>query len=143
VVVDRERIEAQLLGLERAAATLRKLSGVTAQEMDESLEKAWTIQRGLQVAIQTVLDIGGHILSDTAPAEVEDYTDIIDGMARHGILTANLARRIRPMAGFRNLLVHGYARIDHGKVQMVLAQYLDDFETFSREMRDYLRRVGV
>jgi uncharacterized protein YutE (UPF0331/DUF86 family) len=45
------------------------------------------------------------------------------------------------MKGLRNLLVHGYGRIDDEIVFEALTRRLGDFELFKREVLDFLRRA--
>jgi len=45
------------------------------------------------------------------------------------------------MVGTRNILVHGYDRIEDSVVYGVLKKHIEDFITFLREIRDnYLKR---
>ena len=46
----------------------------------------------------------------------EDYGDTFEVLAREGVLAADLASRLRAAAGLRNVLVHGYADLDHDAV---------------------------
>ena len=41
-----------------------------------------------------------------------------------------LSKRLAPMAGFRNILVHEYLEIDRHRVYRVLREDLGDFELF-------------
>jgi uncharacterized protein YutE (UPF0331/DUF86 family) len=50
--------------LDRYLSQLRKHQGVTAEKLDNDLDKAWIVERGLQLSIQLVLDIGNHILAE-------------------------------------------------------------------------------
>ena len=138
--MDKELIRRQLASLETTVAKLRELAGLTAEEMRRATEKAWAVQHGLQIAIQTILDIGNHILAAAGVNQVEEYGAIIDGLGERGTLPEEFARRIRPMAGFRNLLVHGYTRIDEDRVVQILREHLDDFEAFCRHVLRYIER---
>jgi uncharacterized protein YutE (UPF0331/DUF86 family) len=44
------------------------------------------------------------------------------------------------MAGFRNILVHGYIRVDEDRVAQILRDHLGDFEEFSSHILAYLER---
>lgn len=63
------------------------------------------------------------------------YRELFTLLERDGWLDADLARRLRDMAGFRNILVHGYAAPDLDVVESVLAERLDDLLDFSRSIR--------
>lgn len=138
--MDEELVRRLLADLETTVGKLRELAGVTPEEMRKATEKAWAVQHGLQIAIQNVLDIGNHLLAAAGVNDVEDYGGIIDNLGARGILPEEFARRIRPMAGFRNLLVHGYARVDADRVAQILRDHLDDFQTFGGHVLRYLER---
>ena len=38
------------------------------------------------------------------------------------------------LAGFRNILIHEYARVDIAKVHDILANHLDDFDAFRKQI---------
>ena len=44
------------------------------------------------------------------------------------MLPAEFLARLRPIAGFRNVIVHGYLDVDPRVVHRVLIERLDDFE---------------
>jgi uncharacterized protein YutE (UPF0331/DUF86 family) len=46
------------------------------------------------------------------------------------------------MAGFRNVLVHGYTDVDVGIVQDVLAHHLGDLTSYTAAVRRRLRPGG-
>jgi len=56
-------------------------------------------------------------------------------LARKGWLPAALAHQLRDMAGFRNVLVHGYAAVDPRIVRDVVENRLGDLLAFVAEMR--------
>ena len=59
-------------------------------------------------------------------------------LARHKVLPARLAKKLVPMAGFRNVLVHEYLEIDRRRVYRALKQELRDFESFVRAITKLL-----
>jgi uncharacterized protein YutE (UPF0331/DUF86 family) len=130
--VDRSVVDRLLVELERTVTTLRHLQGVTLEELMASPERAWALEHGLQVAIQALLDVGNHILAAEGANSVEEYADILTGLAKRRVFPPEYAEKIKGMAGFRNLLVHGYARVDLARVHEFLQTRLGDFEAFAR-----------
>jgi uncharacterized protein YutE (UPF0331/DUF86 family) len=92
----------------------------------------------LQVAIQCALDIGNHVIAEENLTAPEDQADIFQILGASGILPPPFAERIVPMAGFRNILVHDYLRIDHARVYSILTQALTDLEEFARHVQAWL-----
>ena len=131
-------LERHIADVESAVQTLYKLKRYSIEEIERDRELLWAIERGLQVAIQNLMDIGSHILSAEAVNDYEDYTEIIDRLGDRGVLPKDFAASIRGMAGFRNILVHEYLRIDLEEVYHMLHERLDDFSRFVGFVRIYL-----
>ena len=70
--------------------------------------------------------------------DISDYTDVIVRLGAAGILPKQFSEKIKPMAGFRNILVHEYTEIDLREVYRVLQENLSDFEIFGKYIEAYL-----
>ncbi|MGI9951490.1 DUF86 domain-containing protein [Moorellaceae bacterium AZ2] len=138
-MVDPHVVEQKLRDLERYLKHLEKYRGTAAQELENDLDLAWIIEHGLQLCIQIVLDIGGHILAEEG-IMVDEYSDIFAELAKLNVLLAKFARDISGMAGFRKILVHEYTRVNKAKVTEVLNHRLGDFREFARYVVKYLDR---
>lgn len=111
--------------------------GVTEKELAENLDESWIVERGLHLSIQVLLDIGNHILAGKGIA-VEGYSDIFTKLATMGVIPVEFGERIKGMAGFRNILVHEYARIDLKKLVKVLNEGLDEIRHFASYIMKYI-----
>jgi uncharacterized protein YutE (UPF0331/DUF86 family) len=141
-MVDREVIERRLTELDRNVTNLRRHQGMSVQDLEADLDRQWSVLHGLQLAIQGVLDIGGHLLAAASENRVDTYTDLIDRLGDTGILPAQFARSIRAMAGLRNIIIHQYTEIDLGVVCRVLDDHLDEFSQFAQHVHKHLTGRG-
>lgn len=139
-MLDKEMVELKLQELHRYLSQLKKHQGVTATELEKDLEKAWVVQHGLQLSIQVVLDIGSHILAAEGTT-VQEYEDVFLELARLEVIPEEYAHEIKGMAGFRNLLVHEYAKVDMNRVADILNNRLDDFSSFASYIINYLSQT--
>jgi uncharacterized protein YutE (UPF0331/DUF86 family) len=89
----------------------------------------------LQIAIQAALDAAGHVVADERLGEPRSYADLFGILAATGWIDAQVAAQLRRMAGFRNLLVHGYVEIDPARVQDVVEHHLGDLDAFVAALR--------
>ena len=135
-LVDKELLTSKLQELERYRLQLRKHKGVTAEKLDNDLDKAWIIERGLQLSIQMVLDIGNHILAE-AGVSVNEYADILPQLAKLDIIPNDYALSVKGMAGLRNLLVHEYSEIDNEKLAIFVNANLNDIYLFCKHIAAY------
>lgn len=136
-MIDQRVIINKLNELNKYLKHLRKYEGTNKEELENDLDKLWSVERGLQLCIQIILDIGNHILSEKG-ITVENYSDIFRELRRLEVITESLESKIGGMAGFRNILVHEYAEVDTGIIEKVLNNNLDDFKEFAEHIIDYL-----
>jgi len=133
-----DSIQARLRRLEEVVAELRELRALDRAALRRSLRDMWAVERGLHLGAEVVFDIGNHILSAQYGTGAEGYGDIVEQLARQGILDEPLHHRLRGLAGFRNILVHDYLRLDPNRVEEALDKAPEDFDDFARAVRRWL-----
>lgn len=89
----------------------------------------------LSRAVQLCVDIGSHLISETDAAAPQTMGEVFSTLAMLGIISDELAARLRGAVGFRNVAVHNYDRIDWAIVFAISACYLDDFRAFAGAVR--------
>lgn len=134
---DPDVIRRHLAALREAIANLRKHSGRTAAELRANADLRWAVERGLQLCVQNALDIATH-LAAASGLDSPDYATAIDRLAESSVLSAEFAGALRPIAGFRNVLVHGYLQVDLQILERVLREKLPDLEEFANQIEAYL-----
>ena len=137
-MVDREVIEAHLQNMEEALANLGRYRDLSLQEFSKDLSLLWITERGLEILIQNLLDIGAHILASDIKNDWDDYRDIILKLGHHGIIPMDFSEKIQSMAGLRNILVHEYLRVDASKLYNHLQKGLGDFTEYMYHIQKYL-----
>lgn len=130
-------VRRHLLALDEAVQNLRRHAGRPLAALQADPDERWTVERGLQLCAQNALDIATH-LAASAGRDAPDYASAIDVLGDLGVLPADFARRFRAIAGFRNVLVHGYLGVDLSRVHQLLNVGLDDFADFARLVEDHL-----
>lgn len=93
------------------------------------------VEHTLEIAIQAALDVASHIVSDRRLGEPRTNRELFSLLVRGGVLPEDFADRLGAMAGFRNVLVHGYCDLDLGVVEDVVAHRTGDLLEFVREIR--------
>ncbi len=134
MVVRREVLRERLAGLREALRLLDQLRS----RVSDDLACEWAIERGLQVAAQSVFDIGNHVLSGAFGERPADYAAVPVALCRRGVISADLEMRLRGLAGFRNLLVHDYARVDPVRVREALDKRRGDLAAFADAIEAWL-----
>ena len=97
-------------------------------------------ERFLQLAIETVLSIGNHVIADAGFDQPDTYADIIVVLGKRGVLDPELATALRPMARMRNRLVHHYADLAAERVHEIILTRLGDFDRFAEQITTHADR---
>lgn len=84
------------------------------------------------------MDIGSHIIADLSFREPQNNKDIFAVLIENGYLDAGNKENYEKMAGFRNVVVHDYVRLDPEIVFNVLQRSLPDLEAFARRIKEFL-----
>ena len=137
---DAEILRRHLLALDAALAGLRRHAGRPIAALRDDLDEVWAVERGFQLCTQNCLDIATHVAAGTGH-DVADYASAIDRLAETGVLPPQFARRFRAIAGFRNVLVHGYLEVDLDRLHTLLNEQLSDFVEFASHVQAYLGRM--
>lgn len=139
-MTDRELIAKQLAFIETMVADLRRLARVEAIVSDIREERF--VAHTLQMAAQAALDIASHIASDDRLGEPETNRELFALLERAGWLSPALSVRMQAIASFRNLVVHGDAKVDPRIVQDIVQHRLDDLLLFVEEISHHQKRRG-
>lgn len=114
-----------------------------ADRSDDELRSDFAVMGGLQhyllLLIETVLDLGSHVISSEGYGPPRNYADIFRALRDEDLLPRDLADRLMAMARFRNVLVHLYADVDEERVLRVLRESLDDPDSFVAIIRERFR----
>jgi len=105
--------------------------------IDHTLRGA--VERYLHLSAECVIDIAEMVIAELGLRKPEEYREAIDILGESGILPNEFAHSFAPIAGFRNILVHEYTKIDLAEVHRHLQHDLADFEIFASYITEYLK----
>jgi uncharacterized protein YutE (UPF0331/DUF86 family) len=134
-VTDRELIEKLLARIETCVRELRE---ARPEDIERDVRERRFIEHTLQIAIQAALDVASHIVSDRRLGEPATNRELFDLLASAGWLDRALTDTMRRMAGMRNVLVHGYTKVDPQLVRAAATEHLEDLLGFVRSVRTRL-----
>lgn len=140
MVLRTESIEQRLVKLEESVSNLETLNTLTHVELMTSFRDMWAVERGLQLSAEIMFDVGNHILSAEYGVAADDYEDILQQLMTRHVIAPELYERLKGLGGFRNILVHGYLRLDPEYVIHALRKAPRDFSEFAVSIRRWCER---
>ncbi len=124
--------------LERLAR-LEPLRARSRSEFDQDPYLRDIVERNLELAAQCVIDISHRIITLTGAPKPQDYYGAILQMGELGVVPPEFARRLAPLAGLRNILIHEYLKIDWDEVHKNLDR-LEEISRFADFVRQWLQK---
>lgn len=124
--------------LEECADRLEALSGRDRADFDRDRDARDIAERNFEIAAQCVIDIALRALSLEQAPRTTDAHDAILGLGTLGVLSAELARSLAPIARFRNVLAHEYVSVDWDLVYAGFRR-LGELRAFASAVRSWLR----
>jgi uncharacterized protein YutE (UPF0331/DUF86 family) len=137
-VVDRDLLRRKLAELAEYVTQVSEYRDLTAERYRADWKTQRIVERTLQMAIEVCLDVANHVLADRGRRAPSTYAETFEILMEAGLISADLARVMIDMTGFRNVIVHEYARIDADAVVRILREHLEDFRRFETEALRWL-----
>jgi len=132
-MTDEDLVTKKLALVETYVRELRELAD-PAKLVSDVRERRF-VEHTLQIAIQAMLDVASHIVSDEKLGEPETNGELFDRLATADWISGAQRKVLVAMVGFRNILVHGYATVDPAIVRNVVENHLGDLTDFVSAIR--------
>ena len=110
----------------------RNFGGLTKNVFLEDELNLAAAERGLQVAVEIVIDIAERLVALHGAGPVASAGEAIEKLAHLGIVRK--AEVYQQMVRFRNFIVHQYATVDPSIVYQIVTEQLADFRSFRDEI---------
>jgi len=137
MMVDADLVREKLLQLEEYINDLAEYQNLNLEKLTNDKILFRYLERTLHLAVEAVLDIGSHIISDERLGNPKFNSQIIEILAENNIIKENVSNYIE-MTKFRNIIVHDYAEIDSEILLMIIKNNLKDLKAIFKWYRDYI-----
>lgn len=141
--IDRISVNDKLFKLQESTRIIEELLSEKKEEVinDERLKSA--LYFNLVISIETILDIGNHILAENFNKPASSYRDIILGLGGKGIVSKEFSLSNQDMGDFRNKIIHDYDSIDDMKVYQYAVKAPEIFKIFMKNFIEFIDKEGV
>jgi len=132
-----EGVLAHLRELDEAAGDWERYRSITLEDLRTDRDKRNMVLHALLVSIQASIDIANHLIAASSSRRPETYRESFAILCDEGLIPEDLGAQLSDLAGFRNVLVHLYCRLNLDEVYGVLQ---DDLPVVNR-YRDLVRAM--
>ena len=133
-----DKVEGILVNLKGYVQKLRRLAALTQEEFLSDFMKVESAKHLFQVSVECCLDVSNHIIASERFRPPKSYAESFEILAEQGIIPKSFVAILRQMVQFRNRLVHLYWEVDSEIIYEILQKNLGDFDTFAKNVLDYV-----
>lgn len=116
-----------------------RYQSISLEELHTDRDKRNMILHAMLISIQSAIDITNHIIADKRLRKPSTYRESFEILYEEGLIPKILSEKLSDLAGFRNILVHIYLRLDIDAVFEVLQQDLGVLKEFERAVKRLLQ----
>lgn len=138
-MVDKTLILRKFTEIEEHLKHLQELSDISIQGYNTEWKTQRIVERTLQIMIELCVDIANHIIGDQGHRVPKSYADTFLVLEEEQILGNKTSKTMQEMAKFRNIIVHGYDKVDGAIVVGILKNRLNDFIDYRDKILKFIK----
>ena len=130
--------------LSRLNMYLEKLKPISQRSLEDYLSDFYlktSAERLIQLIVECASDINNHVVVETRNRPPEDYSISFIKAAEVGLISMQLANRLKASGGMRNILVHEYMDIDDEKVYQTIPLAIKDYKQYIKEVDEFIEKL--
>ena len=116
---------------------------LTDEEIAGNLEKRYTVERLLELCIQSIIDSSRLLVALKGWGSSGNDRDAFLLLAERNVINGALAERLVRAKAFRNILVHEYADVAPELLSAHLRTGFSDLKEFHAAVTEYLRNANL
>jgi uncharacterized protein YutE (UPF0331/DUF86 family) len=138
--IDWRSVRAKLRRIDELIGQLTGLGPVDAARLTAEPITALAVERVLTLLVDLAFASNSHIAVAVLGRAPDTYAESFTLAAEAGMIDDELAKALRPSAGMRNVLVHNYLDVDHGRIASAIPQAVEHFGDYVRQVARFLQQ---
>lgn len=134
------RLSQKVADIKEALAVLRDYAARDDEAFLNNAEAIRSAKYAFIVLIEAATNIANHLCARLLNLAPTSYAESFLLLGENKLIDDGLAKRLGKMTGFRNLLVHGYGKIDNRKMLKTMREDLDDLDAFLVSLQNIIQR---
>jgi len=140
-MIDKVFVESKLSYIQTYSTELGDVLAYSDQEIKQDFLKLRALERILQLIVDEIVDINSHIIRHGHFQAPDDFQGSFMVLAQKKIFPEEFARKIAPVIGLRNRLVHRYEKIDLDILLETTRKNKEDFKEYVRYVFEFTKKL--
>lgn len=126
---NRDAVLGKISNIRNYLVSIKRATNLDPSSLDD-LMKQDVFVLNLERAVQASIDIANLIIAQNGWELPRSYKHGFQILEKNQLLTPELTRQMGAMAGFRNIAVHDYAKLDLNIMKSILSKNMIDIENY-------------
>ena len=136
---DHDVVQNRLRTIRELLNDLESLRAVTEERLTEDRLTRHAVERILSQLVDLAVSVNGYVAATVVGRAPEDYRGSFQLAAESGLIEHDLAKRLLPSVGMRNVLAHEYVNIDLTMVADATPKAIADYGDYVTQAARWLR----
>jgi uncharacterized protein YutE (UPF0331/DUF86 family) len=136
--LDWRSLRAKLHKINELRADLHGLGAVDLRRLTEDRLVGLAVERVLTVIVDLAVSINSHVCAVELGYVADTYADSFPLAAKAGLIDKDLAERLQPSAGLRNVIIHEYIKIDYQRVADAIPMAIEQYGRYVEQVARWL-----
>ena len=129
-MVRRENIVSKVSAINKYRTELKRFQAMNFRDISSDTDRMLALERLLYLVAQATIDLAEMLVKLKSFGKPETMSEAFDLLVQAKYINADLGGALAKMVGFRNILSHGYDKIEQSVIESVLYQRLNDIDRF-------------
>lgn len=138
---DGEVVQARLHLIDQLLDDLDAAGAVTTEQLTQDRMLRHAIERILSQLVDLAVSVNGHVAATMLQESPKDYRSSFLLAVTAGVIAPQLAERLLPSVGMRNVLAHEYVAVDLDMVVAATRSASADYRAYVRSASAWLMHL--
>ncbi|MDI1472830.1 MAG: DUF86 domain-containing protein [Thermodesulfovibrio sp.] len=139
-MIDKDFIKSKIFFIKSYYEELEHILSFSDTEIKKDFVKLRAIERIIQLIVDEIIDINTHFIRYGSLKIPESFQSSFLVLAENNILPESFAKKIAPVVGLRNRLVHRYEKIDLDLLLSLVRKNKEDFTEYLKYIFQFIER---
>ncbi|KKT20173.1 MAG: hypothetical protein UW04_C0035G0008 [Parcubacteria group bacterium GW2011_GWB1_43_8] len=134
-MLNKNLIKTKIRSIQEYLVEIEPILSLPKEQVVSNIEKLRALERNFQLIVDAMLDINIHLIRELELGSPNDLKSTFIILSEGKIIPSDFAQKISPIVGLRNILVHGYEKVDRGL-------FVDSFQKNRQDFDKYLLLIN-
>lgn len=132
MIQDKEGMLGHLRELRAALDDWERYRIITLEDLKTNRDTMNMVLHAMLVSIQSAIDISNHLIAGKRLRKPATYRETFEILHEAGLISLQLSESMSDLAGFRNVLVHIYWKLDMDEIYGILQNDMETLKEFEK-----------